>query len=129
MSLGVTLLAVGLAGAAGALARYGVNELVAASSYVGSFPLATLTVNVTGALLVGLLYGYLSEEFFTGSPVKTVAATGFLGAYTTFSAFTVESVRLGEQGEYLLAAANIFGSMALGVGAVVAGLLLAKTLF
>jgi CrcB protein len=83
-------------------------------------------VNISGAFVLGLLIA-ISEGRWEISPLtRTVLAVGFLGAYTTFSTLMFESVDRAESGEYLVAAANIVGSVATGILASYAGLSLGR---
>lgn len=105
------LLALGLAGGAGALARFGLDAAVGARVASG-FPLGTLIVNLSGALVLGALVGAALD----GDGYR-VAGTGFLGAYTTFSTWTFESHRLGEDGQLRMGSLNLIGSLVLGLAA------------
>jgi CrcB protein len=122
----MTLALVMLAAAAGAPLRYVVDQLVQRRRD-GAFPAGTLTINVTGSLLLGLLTGLAAHH---GLPPQTltVLGTGLLGAYTTFSTFTYETVRLLEDGALLEAALNVLVSLALGLAAAAGGLGLAVLL-
>jgi CrcB protein len=106
---------VGLAGGAGALARFALDALV--SERLGSgFPWGTLAVNVSGAFLLGLVAGATLH-----GDALTVVGTGALGSYTTFSTWMLETQRLGEDGQPWLLAVNIVISVAAGLGAVALG--------
>ncbi|MGY1731403.1 fluoride efflux transporter CrcB [Geodermatophilus sp. SYSU D01045] len=112
-----SLAAVG--GALGALARWGVAE--ALPSPAAGWPWATLLVNLTGCLLMGVLLGLLT----TGPEppwVRPLLAVGVLGGYTTYSAFAVEVALLTDAGRVLLAAAYVLASVLGGVLATAAGL-------
>jgi CrcB protein len=112
---------IGIAGAAGALARYAlqgwVNDLLGRPTVLG-----TLAVNLTGCLLLGLFLSLTEERFFIPTPWRTVGAVGFLGAYTTFSTLMFESVDRLESGDILTAIANLAGSVLLGLIATYLGL-------
>jgi CrcB protein len=96
-------------GAAGAFARFFVDAVV--SSRVGrELPFGTLAVNVTGAFVLGLLVGLALD-----ASAYRLAGTAMIGAYTTFSTWMLETQRLVEQGELRAAAANVAGSLLLGV--------------
>ena len=97
-------------GALGAATRFRVDAAVAAR-LPSDFPLGTLVVNLSGTVPLGLLIG-------AAVPHRTllVLGTGFLGGYTTFSTWMVESERLGEVGDVLLLLANLFLSLLLGFG-------------
>jgi CrcB protein len=100
---------VGLLGGVGAIGRFLLDGAVA--SRVGSaFPFGTLAVNLTGALALGVLHGA-----GVGGDALRLAGTGLLGAYTTFSTWTFESHRLGEDGRLRLGLANLLVSLALGL--------------
>lgn len=111
MSIAVVL-GIGVIGGLGAIARFLLDGAVGAR--LGrAFPYGTLVVNVSGALLLGLLVGAA-----LGDDADDLLGTGLLGAFTTFSTWMLESHRLGEDGRMRLAAANIAVSLALGIGAV-----------
>jgi CrcB protein len=105
----VVVLGVGLLGGAGAIGRFVLDGAV--SSRIGrAFPYGTLAVNLSGALALGVLHGA-----GVGGDALRLAGTGLLGAYTTFSTWTLESHRLGEDGRLRLGAANLLVSLALGL--------------
>ena len=97
------LVAVG--GALGAAARYLLDRTIALRQ-AGPFPLGTLVINVSGSVALGLLLG-LAAAHRLPDGVVTWAGTGFLGAYTTFSTFTFETLRLLEDGAWGYAAGNL----------------------
>jgi CrcB protein len=101
-------------GALGALARFQVDRAVSVR-WPSDFPLGTLAVNLTGSFVLGILVGVA-----LASDALFVIGTGFLGGYTTFSTWMVESERLAEDGEVRFMWLNLLGSMALGL--VAAGL-------
>jgi CrcB protein len=111
-----------VAGAGGAVARYRLDQAVAARAQ-GVFPWGTLTINVTGSLLLGLITG-LALHHGLGRSAKVVLGTGFCGAYTTFSTFTFETVRLVEEGAVAEAWRNAAGTLAAGAAAAALGLAL-----
>ena len=112
-----------LGGGLGALARWGVAELLPSSP--GSWPWATLLVNVTGCLLLGALFAVLAARYPEAGWPRPFLAVGVLGGYTTYSAFAVEVVRLTEAGAVVPAGAYVLVSVVGGVGAVAAGTLAA----
>jgi CrcB protein len=120
----MTLLAVALASAVGAPARYLVDRLIAARNR-GAFPWGTLVINVSGAFLLGLLVGMGAHHGLSKRTV-VVLGTGFCGAYTTFSTFSVETVRLVEERAFGKAAMNVAVSLGAGLLAAAAGLGLAQ---
>ena len=116
------VLGVVLAGACGALLRYLVDRAV--QRRVGSdFPLGTLVINVTGSLALGVLTGSALHAGVS-SAWLTVAGTGLIGAYTTFSTFTFDSVRLAEGQRWAPSLLNVATSLVLGLGAAALGLAL-----
>ena len=103
------LIGIGAAGGLGAIARFLLDGIVSERA-ASAFPLGTFAVNLTGSLLLGLLVGVA-----LGSDAYRLAATGFVGAYTTFSTWTFESHRLGEDGQFRLGAVNFLASLVLGL--------------
>lgn len=122
----MTALWVGAASVLGALARFGLDAwFTRRLRPTGvSFPVATLLVNVAGALLIGWCYGLLDSGAL-GARVYPVAAAGLAGGLTTFSSFSVASLTLFLDGRRLAAAVNIAANLLLGVAAAAAGRLLA----
>ena len=110
-----------LGGALGALARWGVAELLPSSP--AGWPWATLLVNLTGCLLLGALFALLAVRSPEASWPRPFLAVGVLGGYTTYSAFAVEVVRLTEAGAAVSAGAYVLVSVVGGVAAVAAGTL------
>ena len=106
---------IGLLGAAGALARYSLDGLVSGRTD-SRFPLGTLAVNLSGALILG----FLSGAGLTGQAWLLIGTAG-IGAYTTFSTLMLETERLLEDGDNRQAALNVCGSMALGLAMVALG--------
>ena len=111
-----------LGGALGALARWGVAEALPSAS---GWPWATLLVNLTGCLLLGALVAVLAVRYADAGWPRPLLAVGFLGGFTTYSAFALEVVRLTEDGAVLTAAAYVLVSVVGGVAAVAAGTLAA----
>src|SRR5690606_34962627 len=117
------VLLVGLGGAVGSMARYGVGRLV---GFTG-FPLATLIVNVAGSLLMGILVGCLARSTPAWSAeARLLLATGVLGGFTTFSAFSLDAISLMERGQTSQALAYIALSLLLSLGALALGLWLMR---
>jgi CrcB protein len=114
------VLALAVAAALGALARYMVDVAVQRRRSP-IWPLGTLAVNLTGSFVLGFLVG-LGLYHGLGDPIRTVAGTGFVGAYTSFSTFSYET------GAYRPALLNVALSMAGGLAAATVGLALAGTL-
>ena len=109
-----------LGGALGALARWGVATALPHSP--GEWPWATLLVNLTGCLLIGVLLVVLARRFPTSTRLRPFLAVGVLGGYTTFSAFAVQVVDLGATGAWLVAAGYVLASTVGGIACVVLGL-------
>ncbi|HEX4978993.1 MAG TPA: fluoride efflux transporter CrcB [Acidimicrobiales bacterium] len=109
------LLAVAAAGAAGAVARYGLGRAFATRD----FPWTTLAVNVAGSLALGLLLGGVASRW--QESVRLAATVGFLGAFTTFSTFSYEATELVRDGRAPAALAYVGASVVLGLAAAAAG--------
>jgi fluoride exporter len=118
----LTWIGVGVFGAAGAYARFSVAAAVTARR-PGDFPWGTFVVNLSGGFVLGALTGL----GVTGNALL-VFGTGFLGGYTTFSTWMVETQRLGEDAAFGQSAAYLFGSMLAGLAATGAGWALAAAL-
>jgi CrcB protein len=120
------VLFVAVGGALGAVARYGLSGWVQ-SVAGGTFPWGTLVVNLLGCFLLGFAFRVL--QLSAVSPALRGAVTvGFLGAFTTFSTFGLETVGLLQDGRWARAVAYVGGSVAVGLVAVLAGLWLATGL-
>jgi CrcB protein len=117
------LLGVALAGAVGAPARYLLDSWIEAKRST-DFPLGTLIINLTGSLILGFVTG-LALYHGLGKLPRAIIGTGFCGAYTTFSTFSYETVKLIEEGELKNAALNTTASVVIGLLAAAAGLALA----
>src|SRR3981081_1174417 len=115
-----------LGGGTGAALRHGVN--VAIARLVGtSFPFATLFENVSGSLVMGALVAYLAFKGEASQHLRLLLATGILGGYNTFSAFSLDAILLYERGELGLAALYVAASVSLSIACVCAGLLIVPT--
>ncbi len=112
---------VGLGGFVGAVSRYQLDLLITRHNR-SAFPWGTLVVNLSGCFLLGLLLT-LSTERLDANPALRVALTvGFVGAYTTFSTFSLQAVRLTEAGDVGLAVGYVAGSVVIGLLAAWAGM-------
>ena len=111
-----------VAGALGAVLRFAVDHTVQRRAHSG-FPLGTLVVNVTGAFVLGILVGSADHNGLS-TAWATVLGTGLIGAYTTFSTFTFDTVRLLENGEWGACVTNVLGSFCAGLFAAGLGLAL-----
>lgn len=119
------LLAVAAGGALGALMRYGVGLAFAAR---GGFPWATLLVNVSGSLAFGFLAIWLSERLPMANELRAFLLVGVLGAFTTFSTLSWETVMFLQQGDSLRALANVAANLFLCVLGATVGIGLARLL-
>lgn len=121
-----TLLAIGIGGFIGALARYAVH--VATLRTIGAgYPIGTLTVNVAGSFGLGLLAG-LAEEHAVAPAVRLGLGVGVLGAFTTFSTFAIDTLALGMREDGLgLALGNVALNVVLALGAAAMGLQAARS--
>lgn len=123
-------LIVAAGGALGAMARYGVGLWVFRLSPGAVWPWGTLTVNVVGGLLMGLLVGWLAFRGVAhGGSVRLFAAVGLLGGFTTFSAFSLETALMIERRQFALAGGYVAASVALSVLALFIGLMVARRAF
>jgi fluoride exporter len=118
----VVILCVAAGGLIGAPARFLVDRFVADRAET-EFPLGTFIINISGSFLLGLLTG-LDMAGNMPEPLKAFLGTGFCGAYTTFSTWSYETVRLLEEGSYLEAILNAFASLGVGLLAAGAGIAL-----
>ena len=115
------LLFVALGGTFGALARFGVGHWLS-SLRAAHFPFATLLINVSGSLLMGLIYVAIAERTVLHPDWRSILMVGFLGSYTTFSTFSLETVTLLEQGLPVQAFANVGLSVLLCIAGTWAGI-------
>ena len=120
------LAVIALGGAVGAPLRYALEELHPAGA--GAFPLTTFLVNVSGAFALGLLLALILSRWSRSRFLRPLVATGFLGAYTTFSTFAVELVTLGKDGHVPMAVWYAVASLSIGLMAAWSGLGLGRRL-
>jgi fluoride exporter len=122
---GVILVALG--GAVGAACRHLVN--IGALRLLGAgFPWATLLVNVAGSLAMGVFVELLTRRFGASEELRLFVATGILGGFTTFSAFSLDTAVLWERGAASLALGYVMASVVGSIAALFAGLWLARSL-
>ena len=119
------LILIGVAGLLGTLGRYGLSGLVA-RRFGETFPAGTLLVNVLGCFLAGFLFYIMQERFLVNETLRTIVMIGFLGGFTTFSSFGLQTFTLVRDGEFWFASINIVGSNLLGLLMVWAGYTLGK---
>ncbi|AFV11557.1 camphor resistance protein CrcB [Thermacetogenium phaeum DSM 12270] len=98
----IVLLGIGLGGMLGAVGRYFLGRLIM-EKWKGTYPLGTFLINISGAYILCFLLAYLSHGVTFSPVLKSALTTGFLGAYTTFSTFAYEVVKLLEDNEKLTA--------------------------
>lgn len=114
-------LLVGLGGALGAMARYGIGTAVPVPA--NGFPLATALINIAGSLAMGVLIGVLAKTTPQyQNEIRLFVAVGIFGGFTTFSSFSLDAITLIERGDFLLATAYIVGSVVLSLAGLYVGL-------
>ena len=119
------ILWIGLGGFLGANARYWLGSLV--NRWLGTgFPWATGMVNISGALLIGIVATLFVDRAVDNESLRVFLIVGLLGGYTTFSSYTWEAVTMMEQNRWLPAVGYLIGSNVLGILACVAGVLIAR---
>lgn len=114
-------LSVAIGGALGACARYGVAQAMLRTFGPG-YPYGTLFVNIVGSFLMGMLIETIALRWSPSPELRVLLVTGFLGGFTTFSAFSLDVALLVEKGETLSAAAYVLMSVVLSIGGLFAGL-------
>lgn len=119
------LLLLALAGSLGTLARYGLAGFV--HRFDGaSFPWGTLTVNVVGCLLAGLLWALFEGRVQVSAQTRVIVMVGFMGAFTTFSTFALETAELVRAAEWARAVGNVLLQNGLGLTAMIVGMTLGR---
>lgn len=118
---------IGTGGFLGASCRYLLTKWVG-TKWESIFPNGTLAVNVIGSFFLGFLMIFFLEKTTNYSGIKVFVTTGFLGAFTTFSTFSFETIMLLENRRYLIFIFNIFGNLLFCLLAVMLGIFLARTL-
>ena len=121
------MMVVGAMGLAGVYSRYFIGILVS-RFFVTSFPLATMSINLAGSLLIGVVYVLGLEHAIISEDLRIGIMVGFLGGFTTFSSYCLESTRLIEQGEWSRMAVYFLLSPLLGLGATLGGMALTRFL-
>lgn len=116
-------LVIGIGGFLGSNARYLVGGW-AARRFGLIFPYGTFIINISGSFILGLFMAFLQDRAFIHPNYRLFFAIGFLGAYTTFSTFTYESLRLLQDGSFFLALMNMLGSLVVGLLGVFLGFVL-----
>jgi CrcB protein len=121
----VTCVAIGTAGFVGAITRYLVG-MACHKAFGRGFPVGTMVINLSGSFLLGWFVTWASGRAGMTDLARLTVATGFVGAYTTFSTFAFESNLLIDEGHFWKASLNLVGSLILGLVAVRLGIALAK---
>ncbi|MGO9358097.1 MAG: fluoride efflux transporter CrcB [Xanthobacteraceae bacterium] len=116
-----------IGGGLGASLRHAVN-VACGRAFGTAFPYGTFIINISGSLVMGLIAGYLAFKGDAAQPWRLFVMTGILGGYTTFSAFSLDSMLLYERGELGLAAFYVIGSVCLAILGLFAGLSLMRHL-
>ena len=114
------------AGACGTVSRFAICEL-ASKSKAAHLPVGTFTVNILGSFLFGLIYVLAQRKISISSEMRVVLLVGFMGAFTTFSTFAFETARMLKSSQWMLACGNVLGQTALGVGAMVVGVIVGRS--
>lgn len=123
--MGYKLIGLALAGACGALARYGLAGLFQRAQQMG-FPWGTLTVNALGCFLFGLIWTLTQQRLAISPETRTIVLVGFLGSFTTFSTFLFETDQMLEHAEWVMAGLNLTGQLGLGLAAYLLGAFLGR---
>ncbi len=113
------ILAIGIGSFLGGIMRYLISQIIRTKNFSG-FPFETLGVNIIGCFLIGLVFG-LSSKINIPEGWKLFLATGVIGGFTTFSAFSIETVNLIKTGHILLASTYIGSSIFLSIASTIAG--------
>lgn len=122
-----SLLLIGFGGFAGAIARYLLDARVSAATG-GAFPWGTLVINVSGSFAIGLIFALIAERAALPAEWRGPLMIGFIGSFTTFSTLALETWRMIEDGVWLAAGANLLGSVALGMVAVIVGVAVGRSI-
>lgn len=119
---------VGIGGGIGAVCRYLVGRELS-ERIGGMFPWGTFAVNISGALLIGILFALLTEKGIGHDHLRLLLVVGLLGGYTTFSSYTLEAVNLLESGEWAMALLYLLGSNLAGLAACALGIWTTRAAF
>ena len=116
------ILIVGVGSFAGGALRYILSVGLSKIGRLWAFPIGIMLVNVLGCFFIGILYGYFKSKATTDPILPLLLMTGVLGGFTTFSTFSLETVQLLQQNEWLKAALYVVGSVGVGVAACYLGM-------
>ncbi len=118
------LLLIGSGGFAGSVLRYMLSQVIQ-NKFLSSFPYGTMSVNIIGSLFIGVVYG-LAAKGNLSPEARLFLATGILGGFTTFSAFTMDALNLLQEGLWLESVSYVLVSVVLGVVAAFMGIFIIK---
>ncbi len=127
-NISTTIIVVAFGGSLGAVMRWGLSTITYRYAAGGFFPWGTLAVNLSGSFLIGFLWEAM-ERTAASQNFKAFVFIGLLGAFTTFSTYSIENFNLIRDGEVKSAAINIVASNVLGIGLVFAGFGLSRFIF
>jgi CrcB protein len=122
------ILLVAIGGATGSVARY-LTGLAMTRLLGPAFPWGTITVNIVGSFAIGLLTELVARKFAAPMEMRLLLVVGFLGGFTTFSSFSLDTMALAERGAILAAFGYVAASVLLSLGAAFGGLALGRSLF
>jgi CrcB protein len=120
-----SLILIGIGSFAGGVCRY-LTQLFVQRHYPSSIPFGTLTANVLGCFIIGLVYALSGKGNILSPEMRLFLATGICGGYTTFSSFAYENVNLLQDGEFFYFSLYLILSLVIGLGAVYLGILIIK---
>lgn len=122
------ILIVGIGGFLGSIARY-LSQIAAGKIFTSGFPFGIFLVNIIGCLLIGIVYALTEKGNLLTSEMRLFLAVGFCGGFTTFSTFSYDNLMLLKDNSIGLLLINTFGSVAFGLLAVYAGIVLIRLIF
>ncbi len=123
------LIYIGIAGFCGSVSRYLVAGWASSLLSLGRFPIGTMTVNVIGSLLLGFIYTLSIDRLAIHPDLKLAITVGFLGSFTTFSTFSLETFNLFKEGDVYLSLMNILMNLFFSIASVLIGITAAKLLY
>lgn len=122
------LMAVAIGGAFGSISRFTLSRWIQSMTHHKDYPWGIFVCNVLGCLLMGVLVGLLIDRFSLGPVWRAALLIGFLGGFTTFSSFSMDTVTLLQQGDIISALSNVFLTLVFCLIATAGGLLITKLL-